>query len=126
MLAAGGSAVDAAVAAGAVLCVALPDTCGLGGDVLALVRAPDRTEAAYNGSGRAPAAFAGMVPADGAGAAAVPGAVAALAELHERHGVLPWHRVLSPASPFIGVTQGAFVAQLFQFSHIVQNRAGQQ
>ena len=98
MLAGGGSAADAAVAAGAVLCVVLPDACGLGGDALALVRAPDGSEIAYNGSGAAPAALPpGEIPAEGAGAAAVPGAVAALADLHARHGTLPWSAVLAPA-----------------------------
>jgi gamma-glutamyltranspeptidase / glutathione hydrolase len=97
MLAGGGSAADAAVAAGAVLCVALPDACGLGGDVLALVRSGDGSELAYNGSGAAPAALAGEIPADGAGASAVPGAIAALAELHARHGELSWPAVLAPA-----------------------------
>jgi gamma-glutamyltranspeptidase/glutathione hydrolase len=97
MLAGGGTAADAAVAAGAVLCVVLPDACGLGGDALALVRAADGSELAYNGSGAAPAALAGMIPPDGAGAAAVPGAIAALAELHARHGSLPWPAVLAPA-----------------------------
>jgi gamma-glutamyltranspeptidase/glutathione hydrolase len=50
MLCAGGSAADAAVAAGAVLCVVLPDACGLGGDALALVRSADGGETAFNGS----------------------------------------------------------------------------
>jgi gamma-glutamyltranspeptidase/glutathione hydrolase len=97
ILHAGGNAVDAATAAGAVLLVVLPDACGLGGDALALVRTPDGRELAYNGSGAAPAALRGAIPAEGAGAAAVPGAIAALADLHAAHGVLPWERVLAPA-----------------------------
>ncbi|HWF54957.1 MAG TPA: gamma-glutamyltransferase [Solirubrobacteraceae bacterium] len=97
MLAAGGTAADAAVAAGAMLCAVLPDACGLGGDALALVRSPGGEALAYNGSGAAPAALAGPVPADGAGASAVPGALAALADLHGRHGRLEWADVLRPA-----------------------------
>jgi gamma-glutamyltranspeptidase/glutathione hydrolase len=97
MLEAGGTAADAAVAAGAVLCVVLPDACGLGGDALALVHSPGGRELAYNGSGAAPAGLTGEIPPDGAGAAAVPGAVAALAELHAGHGTLPWTAVLAPA-----------------------------
>jgi gamma-glutamyltranspeptidase/glutathione hydrolase len=102
MLAAGGSAADAAVAAAAALCVVLPDVCGLGGDALALIRCADGAEIAYNGSGAAPAALAGPVPSDGAGSAAVPGAIAALAELHARHGALPWPAVLAPAVRIAG------------------------
>jgi gamma-glutamyltranspeptidase/glutathione hydrolase len=98
MLVGGGSAADAAVAAGAVLSVVLPDACGLGGDALALVRSADGREVAYNGSGAAPARLAGPIPADGAGATAVPAAIAALADLHAAHGVLAWDAVLAPAT----------------------------
>lgn len=53
-IAAGGNAVDAAVAANAVVGVVLPDTCGVGGDLFALVHQPgDAAPAALNASGRA-------------------------------------------------------------------------
>jgi gamma-glutamyltranspeptidase/glutathione hydrolase len=98
MFARGGSAADAAVAAGAVLCVVLPDACGLGGDALALVGAAGGEETAFNGSGLSPAALApGVIAPEGAGAAAVPGAVAALFDLHSGHGTLAWEEVLAPA-----------------------------
>ena len=50
----GGNAVDGAVAANAVLSVVLPDTCGPGGDLFALVHRPgDEMPRALNASGRA-------------------------------------------------------------------------
>src|SRR5271168_3301287 len=57
MLLAGGTAADAAIAAQAILCVVMPDACGLGGDMLALVHLPDRTPSAINGTGASPAAL---------------------------------------------------------------------
>ncbi|HEY7177375.1 MAG TPA: gamma-glutamyltransferase [Micromonosporaceae bacterium] len=54
VLAGGGTAADAAVAASAVLCVCLPHATGLGGDMFALVRRPDGVIRAVNASGTAP------------------------------------------------------------------------
>ena len=50
----GGNAVDGAIAANAVLGVVLPTTCGIGGDLFALVhRQGDPRPATLNASGRA-------------------------------------------------------------------------
>ena len=51
-------AADAAIAAQAVLCVIMPDACGLGGDLLALVRRPGEGLLAINGTGATPAGSA--------------------------------------------------------------------
>ena len=57
-LRAGGTAVDAAVAANAMLAVVYCNACGLGGDAFALVWDPDeRRLHGFNGSGRSPAAL---------------------------------------------------------------------
>jgi len=90
--AAGGNAVDAALAAACMLTVVYPHMCALGGDVMALVH--DGDAHAVNGSGRGPAAL----PRAGDGPPAaergvltitVPGAVAAWQTLAERWGTLP-------------------------------------
>ncbi len=54
VLARGGNAVDAAVAAGAVAAVVMPEMCGLGGDLFALVAKPGQPVRAFLGSGIAP------------------------------------------------------------------------
>ena len=94
---AGGNAVDAAVAAAGALSVVLPEACGLGGDALFTIRAGDGALEAFNGSGRAPVAFAGPVPSDGAAAATVPGFVAGLEDGHRAFGRLDWARLWQPA-----------------------------
>ncbi|MBA2280844.1 MAG: gamma-glutamyltransferase, partial [Acidimicrobiia bacterium] len=54
VLADGGSAADAAVAASAVLAVTSPHLCGMGGDLFALVHTPgEAAPTALNASGRA-------------------------------------------------------------------------
>ncbi len=96
-LADGGSAVDAAVCAQAVLCVTSPHACGVGGDVLALVHEPGGRVRAVNGTGRSAAGADGGLHTQGGASVTVPGIVDGWARLHERWGHLPWRRVLAPA-----------------------------
>jgi gamma-glutamyltranspeptidase/glutathione hydrolase len=91
----GGSAVDAAIAAQAVLCVVAPDACGLGGDMFALVADGAQTTA-INGAGTAPL---GLVEAsnDGPCSVTVPGLAGGWHTMHRRWGALPLDHVLAPA-----------------------------
>jgi gamma-glutamyltranspeptidase len=89
VLAAGGSAMDAAVAVNAVLCVVYPHMCSVAGDLFMLYRdASDGRVWALNGSGPAPALATRdwfrargfhEVPARGPLPVTVPGAVASSA-----------------------------------------------
>ena len=107
ILRAGGSAVDAAIAANAVQCVAEPTGCGVGGDLFALVWDPAAKEVVgLEGSGRSPAALTleefqrrGLkrIPATGPLPVSVPGCVQAWCDLHARYGKLPLAQVLAPA-----------------------------
>ncbi|MEX1309951.1 MAG: gamma-glutamyltransferase [Candidatus Sulfomarinibacteraceae bacterium] len=102
----GGSAVDAAIAVNAALAFMEPVSCGLGGDLFAMVWDPvTETLHGLNGSGRAPAALtADKVPAEPNGTIpvyspyswTVPGCVDGWFELHEKFGRLPIKRLLSP------------------------------
>ena len=95
-LRAGGSAMDAAVAANAMLAVVYCSSCGIGGDAFALVWDPQEGRLhGFNGSGRSPSALtidrvraAGHdeMPAKGPLTITVPGAVDAWAQLLERFG----------------------------------------
>ncbi len=107
VLAAGGSAVDAAIATNAVLGVVMPNGCGVGGDAFWLVWDEAAGEqVALNGSGRAPSgADAGAlrdrgltrIPLRGPLSITVPGAVRSWADAHRRWGRLSWQAVLTPA-----------------------------
>ncbi|HHC07978.1 MAG TPA: hypothetical protein ENK55_04600 [Actinobacteria bacterium] len=102
---AGGTAVDGAVAANAVLGVVAPETCGPGGDLFALVHVDgDAQPRALNASGRAgtgttPDALATLeeIPIDHPAAITVPGAVDGWLALLDRFGNLDLEAVLAPA-----------------------------
>jgi gamma-glutamyltranspeptidase/glutathione hydrolase len=96
--AAGGNAVDAALAAAAVLTVAEPTDNGPGGDAFALVWQDGKLHG-LNGSGRSPAVLGG-VPHDSHGprSVTVPGAVRAWADLAERFGRLGLDAALASAA----------------------------
>jgi gamma-glutamyltranspeptidase/glutathione hydrolase len=103
----GGTALDAAIAANAVLTVVYPDQTSIGGDCFLLYHeAATATLHAYNGSGRTPAAgslgalrAAGYtaMPARGIHAVTVPGTIDAWAQASERFGRLGLDRLLRPA-----------------------------
>ncbi len=106
MLAAGGHAVDAAIAANAVMGVVCPMMCGIGGDLFAIVWEPGGQPHGLNASGWAPrdltidllesTSSAGM-PQSGVHSVTVPGAVAGWNLLRERFGKLSFKDVLAPA-----------------------------
>ena len=106
ILKAGGSAVDAAIAANAVLGVVEPMGCGVGGDLFAIHCTADGRMAGLNASGRAPALATidefkrrGLeeIPTYGPLSWSVPGCVAGWHDLHDRYGKLPWARLFEPA-----------------------------
>ncbi|HXW90464.1 MAG TPA: gamma-glutamyltransferase [Terriglobales bacterium] len=103
----GGSAVDAAIAANAVLAVTEPMMCGLGGDLFAIDwEAESGKLYAINASGWAPRGLtlehlkdkgANSMPLSGVDTVTVPGAVAGWGALHERFGRLAWKDLFLPA-----------------------------
>ena len=103
----GGNAVDAAIAANAALGVVAPETCGIGGDLFALVHTGEQDEpAALNASGRAgsgaradAARAVGLraIPVRSPWAVTVPGCVDGWIALHDRYGTLPLANILQPA-----------------------------
>lgn len=111
MLEAGGSAVDAAIAAHAVLGLVEPQSSGIGGGGFMLIHDAERGEReVIDGRETAPmAAFPEMFMADDGTALShservqsghaigVPGAIALYWTAHERHGVLPWADLFVPA-----------------------------
>jgi gamma-glutamyltranspeptidase/glutathione hydrolase len=108
ILQAGGSAVDAAIATAAAVCVVHPSSCGIGGGGFALVyqaggaaHALDFRERAPRGAVRERYLEDGTPRPErtrrGGLAVAVPGEVAGWIALHERFGSLPRPAILAPA-----------------------------
>ena len=104
VLASGGNAVDAAIAASAVQCVRELPWCGLGGDAFALVSGPESGLEALNGAGAVPRALAtasipgGTLPRFGPLSISTPGLVDAWWRLWERHGSRPFASLVEPAA----------------------------
>src|SRR3954454_3423651 len=93
----GGNAVDAALAAAALLTVAEPTDNGVGGDAFALVW-DEGVLYGLNGSGRSPAALGETRAADdGPHSVTVPGAVRLWADLADRFGRLGLDSAVAPA-----------------------------
>ncbi len=107
VLEAGGSAVDAAIAVNACLGLMEPVSCGLGGDLFAIVWDPKAGKlVGLNASGRAPLSLTiakvppdtdGTIPLFSPYAWTVPGCADGWFELHAKYGKLPMSRVLAPA-----------------------------
>ncbi len=107
MLKAGGNAIDAAIAANAVLGLTEPTGNGMGGDLFAIVW-DAKTKKLYglNASGRSPYDLTleyfkekgyEKIPAYGPLPVSVPGCVDGWFELHNKFGKLPMGQVLNPA-----------------------------
>ena len=107
----GGNAVDAAVAGGLTASVVMPEMCGLGGDLFAIVLAPGQAPVAILGSGASPRSAtleqmrrhgdpspAGVkMPFRGPLSVATPGMVHAFGALLERFGSRPLAELAEPA-----------------------------
>ncbi|HLI11629.1 MAG TPA: gamma-glutamyltransferase family protein [Alphaproteobacteria bacterium] len=103
----GGNAIDAGLAACAVLAVVEPGDTGIGGDCFAIVaRDGGRRIFAYNGSGRTPRRASlswyqshgiSRIEPLSAHAVTIPGAVEAWHRLSTDHGALPFSELLEPA-----------------------------
>lgn len=113
-LADGGSAVDAAIAADAVLGLVEPMATSIGGDLLAMIVEPDGTARSYNGTGRSPAGLTAdlveplpdrRIPERHPLSVTVPGAVRGWHDLHARYGRLGWDRLFARA---IGLAEDGF------------------
>lgn len=112
ILAAGGDAVDAAIAVAAALNVVEPHMSGIGGDGFFMIYRADRRDVAcLNGTGPSPQAarreryLSDGIPPHGIRSVSVPGLVDAWCQAHARYGTLPLARVLEPA---IGLAEEGF------------------
>ena len=102
----GGTAIDAAIAAAAVLTVVYPHNVALGGDLIALVRTPDGVVKCVNASGWAGtntdaavlrAKHGRCLPVRGADSVTVPGGVRGWEALRSFGARLTWEDILLPA-----------------------------
>jgi gamma-glutamyltranspeptidase/glutathione hydrolase len=123
ILARGGSAVDGAIAANAVMGLVEPMMNGIGGDLFALVWDANTGKlAGINASGWAPKGLSidflakhgiTTMPTSGIHTVTVPGCVAGWQALHKRFGRLPWRDLFQPAIYY--AEHGFPVTELIQY-----------
>lgn len=119
----GGNAVDAAIAANAMLGLVEPTGCGIGGDIYAIIwDAETKTLHGLNGSGRSPQSLTldyfkqqGIteIPKFGALPVSVPGTVDGWFEMHEKFGSTPMTDILAPAIQY--AREGFPVSELISY-----------
>ena len=103
----GGNAIDAAIAANAVLGVVEPTGCGIGGDLFALIWSAEKGKLyGLNASGRSPRSLKldyfrnngfKSIPSTGPLPVSVPGCVDGWFEMHGMFGKMPMREILQPA-----------------------------
>ncbi|MFI5379968.1 MAG: gamma-glutamyltransferase [Tepidisphaerales bacterium] len=104
----GGNAIDAAIATNAAMGVVEPMSCGMGGDLYAIVYdAKTRKIYGLNASGRSPYGASieffkqknlDFIPTSGPLSWSVPGCVDGWDQLRQRFGTMDWKQLLSPAA----------------------------
>ncbi|MFC3033071.1 gamma-glutamyltransferase [Pseudoalteromonas fenneropenaei] len=118
----GGNAIDAAIAANAVLGLVEPTGCGIGGDLFAIVwHAKSQKLYGLNASGRSPQALSlatlkaqgDKIPSYGPLPVSVPGAVDGWFELHQKFGSTAMSKLLAPAIAY--AEQGFPVSELIAY-----------
>jgi gamma-glutamyltranspeptidase / glutathione hydrolase len=107
VVAQGGGAADATIAAQAVISVVAPEAGGLGGDAFFLVRKGNGDITAINAAGCSASACCSAVADDGT-SVTVPGVVAGWGELSARFGNVPLSTALAPA---IRIAQAGFMVR---------------
>jgi gamma-glutamyltranspeptidase/glutathione hydrolase len=119
----GGNAIDAAIAANAVLGLVEPTGCGVGGDLFALIWSADKKKLyGLNASGRSPRSLTleyfkenayEFIPSYGPLPVSVPGCVDGWFEMHEMFGRLPMKDLLQPAITY--AREGFPVSEVISF-----------
>jgi gamma-glutamyltranspeptidase/glutathione hydrolase len=120
----GGTAIDAAIAADAVLGVVEPTGAGVGGDLFAIIWSADKGKLyGLNGSGRSPRSLKlayfkengyEFIPSYGPLPVSVPGCVDGWFEMHDMFGRLPMKDILQPAIAY--AREGFPVTEVIAFA----------
>lgn len=123
ILKSGGNAIDAAIAANAVLGLMEPTGCGIGGDLFTIIWDAESLQLyGLNASGRSPAALTlswfkehgyQQIPPLGPLPVTVPGCVDGWFEMHRRFGSLPMTYILRPAIDY--AREGFPVSELIAY-----------